>query len=59
LTDKWKQNEVFCQEIDKASGYKVLQYTNGEVLTKSIHNMASALKSFQSRFAEMIEKYRS
>jgi tripartite-type tricarboxylate transporter receptor subunit TctC len=58
LAEEWCQNEGFQQEIDHVSGYEVLQYTNGESLTESIYDMAAALESFQTRFAEMIEKYR-
>jgi tripartite-type tricarboxylate transporter receptor subunit TctC len=59
LAEGWCQDEDFRQEIDQVSGYKVSKYTSGELLTESIFDMAAALKSFQARFAEMIEKYRS
>jgi tripartite-type tricarboxylate transporter receptor subunit TctC len=58
LADKWSKDESFCQEINKVAGYQVKSYTTGENLKKSIYNMALGLESFQSRFAEMIEKYR-
>jgi tripartite-type tricarboxylate transporter receptor subunit TctC len=59
LAEGWYQDESFQQEIDQVSGYKVAKYTSGELLTESIFDMAATLESFQARFAEMIEKYRS
>jgi hypothetical protein len=58
LTHGWCQDESFKQEIDKISGYEVLDYTSGELLIESINDMAVDLESFQARFTEMIEKYR-
>jgi tripartite-type tricarboxylate transporter receptor subunit TctC len=59
LADEWYQDEKFCQEINKVSGYEVKIYTSGQLLTDSIKDIASKLESFQSRFADMIKKYRT
>ncbi len=58
LADRWCQNEIFLQEIDQVSGYHVSEYPRGNDLMASILDMATDLESFQTRFTEMIEKYR-
>jgi tripartite-type tricarboxylate transporter receptor subunit TctC len=58
LADEWCHDEGFCQQIDQVSDHKVLIYTNGDDLNKSINIMTASLVSFQSRFAEMINKNR-
>ncbi|MBN1367987.1 MAG: hypothetical protein JW967_08675 [Dehalococcoidales bacterium] len=58
LASSWCQDESFRQEINLISGYEVSYYASGELLNKSVYDIADSLESFQARFAEMIEKYR-
>lgn len=58
LAESWCRDESFRQEINLISGYEVSYYASGELLNKSIYDIAAAMESFEARFAEMIEKYR-
>lgn len=58
LAEKWCQQETFRQEINNISGYKVSLYFTGQALKELITQMAADLENFQTRFVEMIEKYR-
>jgi tripartite-type tricarboxylate transporter receptor subunit TctC len=58
LAHKWTQEADFCQEVNRAAGIEIKDYTSGESLKTAIFEMAAKMESFQSRFAEMIKKYR-
>ncbi len=58
LIDEWCQDENFREEINQVAGYEILEYTSKDFLIESLYDIASSLESFQSRFTEMINKYR-